>query len=175
MQQEPNWQQLSTLNDGDLQMSLLNWIDEVMNGHYGADEDTILRGLRPPLNVIFVLNWLDFEVTQGSFLAYFLNSHGRHASLAVEALKTIGAAKTASVLERASGVFEANSAAWDARNEELDQVEEFAVVRPYVGLPGADELSDLTDEYWEAQRSDRYTDLFDGYVRRSVVHLATGN
>jgi hypothetical protein len=175
MHPEPNWQQLSTLDDGDLQMSLLKWIDEVMDGHYGAEEDSILGGFRPPLDVMFLLNWLDFEVTQGSFLAYFLNSHGRHARLAAKALKTIGAAKTASVLERARGVFEANSAAWDARNDELDQVEEFAVVRPYVGLPGADELSDLTDEYWEAQRSDRYTDLFDDYVRRSVVHLAGGN
>ncbi len=155
-------------------MGLLNWLDEAMRGHYGAKEDTILGGLRPPLNVMFLLNWLDFEVTQGSFLAYFLNSHGRHARLAAQALKTIGAAKTASVLERARGVFEANSAAWNARNEELDQVEEFAVVRPYVGLPGADELSDLTNEYWDAQRSDRYTDLFDDYFRRSVVKRAGG-
>ncbi len=155
-------------------MGLLNWLDEAMRGHYGAKEDTILGGLRPPLNVMFLLNWLDFEVTQGSFLAYFLNSHGRHARLAAQALKTIGAAKTASVLERARGVFEANSAAWNARNEELDQVEEFAVVRPYVGLPGADELSDLTNEYWDAQRSDRYTDLFDDYFRRSVVQRAGG-
>ena len=174
MQTEPNWQQLSTLNDGDLQMSLLNWIDGVMHGHYGAEEDTILGGLRPPLDVLFVLNWLDFEVMQGSFLAYFLNSHGRHARLAAQALKTIGADKSASVVERALGVFEANSAAWDARNEELEQLEEFAVVRPYVGLPGADELSDLTDEYWEAQRNDRYTDRFDDYVRRSVVLRAAG-
>ncbi len=155
-------------------MGLLNWLDEAMRGHYGAKEDTILGGLRPPLNVMFLLNWLDFEVTQGSFLAYFLNSHGRHARLAAQALKTIGAAKTASVPERARGVFEANSAAWNARNEELDQVEEFAVVRPYVGLPGADELSDLTNEYWDAQRSDRYTDLFDDYFRRSVVKRAGG-
>ncbi|HEX9097511.1 MAG TPA: DUF4375 domain-containing protein [Candidatus Dormibacteraeota bacterium] len=175
MQQEPNWQRLSALNDGDLQMSLLNWIDELMDGHYGEEEDTILGGLRPPLNVMFLLNWLDFELTQGSFLAYFLNSHGRHARLAAQALKTIGAAKTASVLERAVGVFEANSAAWNARNEEMDQLEEFAVVRPYVGLPGADELSDLTEKYWDAQRSDRYTDLLNDYFRRSVVERAGGN
>lgn len=153
-------------------MGLLNWVDEVMDGHDGAEEDSILAGLRPPLNVMFLLNWLDFEVMQGSFLAYFLNSHGRHARLAARALETIGAAQTASVLERARGIVEANAAAWNARNEELDQLEEFAVVRPYVGLPGADELSQLTGEYWDAQRSDRYNDLFNDYFRRSVVQRA---
>jgi Domain of unknown function (DUF4375) len=177
MQAEPDWQHLSTLNDGDLQMGLLNWIDQVMHGHHGTEdeEDAILAGLRPPLDVMFLLNWLDFEVVQGSFLAYFLNSHGRHASLAAQALRTIGAAETASVLERAGRVFETNAAAWNARNEELDQLEEFAVVRPYVGLPGADELSQLTDEFWEAQRRDRYPDLFNDYFRRSVVERAGGH
>jgi Domain of unknown function (DUF4375) len=175
MQPEPDWQHLSTLKDGDLQMGLLDWIDHVMHGQHGTAEDAILAGLRPPLNVMFLLNWLDFEVTQGSFLAYFLNSHGRHASLAAQALRTIGAAETAAVLERARGVVEAHAAAWNARNEELDQLEEFDVVRPYVGLPGADELSHLTDDFWEAQRRDRYTDLFNSYFRRSVVQRAGGN
>jgi hypothetical protein len=99
MPQEPNWQLLSTLNDGDLQMSHLNWIDEIM------DQD----------------DW-----------------SGR------DGLRT-------------------------------DQLEEFAVVRSYVGLPGADELSDLTDKYWDAQRSDRYTDPFNDCFRRSVVKRAGGN
>jgi len=69
-------------------MGLLNWLDEAMRGHLGAEEDVILGGLRPLLNVMYLLNWLDFEVTQGSFLAYFANSHGRHATLAAQALST---------------------------------------------------------------------------------------
>ena len=86
-------------------MGLLNWLDEAMRGHLGAEEDVILGGLRPLLNVMYLLNWLDFEVTQGSFLAYFANSHGRHATLAAQALRTIGATDTASVLDRARTVF----------------------------------------------------------------------
>jgi hypothetical protein len=171
MQHEPDWQRLSTLDDGDLQMGLLNWLDDAMRGHYGPEEDAMLAGLRPPLNVMFLLNWLEFEVTQGSFLAYFSNSHGRHATLAAQALRTIGATDTASVLDRARGVFEANSAAWRTRQEELDQLEEYAVVTPYVDLPGVEELSDLTDEYWDAQRRERYSDLFSDYFRRSVKEL----
>ncbi len=153
-------------------MGLLNWLDEAMRGHLGAEEDVILGGLRPLLNVMYLLNWLDFEVTQGSFLAYFANSHGRHATLAAQALRTIGATDTASVLDRARTVFEANSAAWRTRQEELDQLEEYAVVTPYVDLPGVEELSDLTDEYWDAQRRDSYSDLFSDYFRRSVKELA---
>jgi len=172
MQHEPNWQGLSTLDDGDLQMGLLNWLDDAMRGHYGAEEDALLAGLRPPLNVMFLLNWLEFEVAQGSFPAYFANSHGRHAALATQALRTIGATETASVLDRARGVFEANSDAWHDRQEELNQLEEFAVVTPYTGLPGVHALSDLTDEYWEAQRRDRFSDIFDDYFRRSVKQLA---
>ena len=172
MQHEPNWQGLSTLDDGDLQMGLLNWLDDAMRGHYGAEEDALLAGLRPPLNVMFLLNWLEFEVAQGSFPAYFANSHGRHAALATQALRTIGATETASVLDRARGVFEANSDAWHDRQEEMNQLEEFAVVTPYTGLPGVHALSDLTDEYWEAQRRDRFSDIFDDYFRRSVKQLA---
>jgi len=153
-------------------MGLLNWLDDAMRGHYGAEEDALLAGLRPPLNVMFLLNWLEFEVTQGSFLAYFANSHGRHATLAAQALRTIGATETAAVLDRARGVFEANSEAWHARQEEMNQLEEFAVVTAYAGLPGVDAISDLTDEYWEAQRRDRYSDLFSDYFRRSVKELA---
>jgi uncharacterized protein DUF4375 len=121
---------------------------------------------------MFSLNWLEFEVVQGSFLAYFANSHGRHAAPAAQALRTIGATETASVLDRARRVFEANSDAWHARQEEMNQLEEFAVVTPYTGLPGVHELSDLTDEYWEAQRRDRFSDLLDDYFRRSVKQLA---
>jgi Domain of unknown function (DUF4375) len=172
MPQEPDWQRLSTLDDGDLQMGLLNWLDDAMHGHDGTEEDAILAGLRPPLNVMFLLNWLEFELVQGSFLAYFANSHGRHATLAGQALRTIGATETASVLDRARGVFEANAGAWHARQEELNQLEEYAVVTPYTGLPGVDALSDLTDEYWEAQRRDHFSHLFDDYFRRSVSELA---
>lgn len=153
-------------------MGLLNWLDDAMRGHYGAEEDALLAGLHPPLNVMFLLNWLEFEVMQGSFLAYFANSHGRHATLAAQALRTIGATETASVLDRARHVFEANSGAWHARQEEMNQLQEYAVVTPYAGLPGVDALSDLTDEYWEAQRRDHFSDLFDDYFRRSVTELA---
>jgi Domain of unknown function (DUF4375) len=175
MQPEPDWQRLSTLDDGDLQMGLLNWLDEAMRGHYGEEEDALLASLHPPLDVMFLLNWLEFEVVQGSFLAYFANSHGRHATLAAQALRTIGATDTASVLDRARAVFEANSDAWHARREEMNQVEEYAVVTPYVGLPGVEALSDLTDEYSEAQRRDRFSDLFDDYLRRSVKELAASD
>src|SRR4029077_13461908 len=172
MQHEPDWQRLSTLDDGELQMGLLNWLGDAMRGHEGAEEAAMLAGLRPPLNVMFLLNWLEFEVLQGSFLAYFANSHGRHAALAAQALRTIGATETASVLDRARGVFEANSDPWHARQEEMNQLEEFSVVTPYAGLPGVHALSDLTDEYWEAQRRDRFSGLFDDYFRRSVNQLA---
>jgi hypothetical protein len=57
-----------------------------------------------------------------------------------------------------------HAAAWRTRQEGLDQLEEYAVVTPYVDLPGV--------EYWDAQRRERDSDLFSDYFRRSVKELA---
>ena len=36
----------------------------------------------------------------------------------------------------------------------MDAVGEFAVVKPYTGLPDADDLVRLTDQYWQAATDD---------------------
>jgi hypothetical protein len=51
---------------------------------------------------VFSAIWaLESEVNNGGFSQYFLNSSAESASFVVEALKTIGAPKTASICQRA--------------------------------------------------------------------------
>ncbi len=92
----------------------------------------------------------DFELCQGSLFAYFGKSHGRFASKAADALDQIGATEMAQVLRRAEEVVRANEAKWAGRHAEMDEEGEYAVVRPYQGLRGAEQLSVLTDTYWVA-------------------------
>jgi Domain of unknown function (DUF4375) len=56
-----------------------------------------------------VLNWMDFEVTKGSLLAYFGNGQRAHADAAMNALRTVGATGMATVLERVTAVYDANA------------------------------------------------------------------
>lgn len=124
------------------------------------------------LQFAWLLSWLDYEVSQGSLLAYFMNSHGRYAVQTAAALDDIGASRMAHVLRRALATYEEGEAAWDARRSELAQVEEFAVVTPYRDLPNSDVLGgDLTDDYWRAADDDDWGTKLDAFIEREVHRL----
>ncbi|HEU5392827.1 MAG TPA: hypothetical protein VFV73_43760 [Streptosporangiaceae bacterium] len=72
----PDWRLLADLSPGDLQTALLAQADAVLDGRSGPGEDRLLPSLPEPARAIWLLGWLDFEVTQGSLPAYFCNSHG---------------------------------------------------------------------------------------------------
>jgi hypothetical protein len=133
--------------------------------------DGVAFGL--PLRVLWVLDWLDFEVSQGSLLAYFFNSHGRHAAQAVQALRDIGAVGMASVVMQAVALVAATSDEWAARRDELGREKEYAVARPYVGLSNAEELSELTDQYWAAADEESWGDKLHAFLSRAVEAKAS--
>ena len=91
----PDWRLLADLTPNELQAALLAEAGAVMDRKSGPEEDRLLPALPEPVRVIWLLGWLDFEVTQGSLLAYFYNSHGRHAPLAAEVFRRIGASRMA--------------------------------------------------------------------------------
>jgi hypothetical protein len=95
---EPDWAALEGLDDNQLAAALLEYLDAVMAGRSAQAEDALLAVLPWPLQALWLLSWLEFEVTQGSLLAYFFNSAGRHAALAVAALHDIGAGRMEQVL-----------------------------------------------------------------------------
>lgn len=78
-----------------------NSSDTATEGKTGAEEDAAVAGLPDPVRVIWLLNWLDYEVSQGSLLAYFFNSHGRFATQTADVLDRIGATGMAQVLRQA--------------------------------------------------------------------------
>lgn len=168
----PDWKQLADLTPDDLQMALLAEADAVMGGRYGPEEDRLLAALPEPLRAIWLLNWLDYEVSQGSLHAYFYNRHGRHARLAVELLRRMGANRMADVVAEAAASYQPASAEWAARRAEVDAAGEFAVVNPYAGLSNARDLDRLTDQYWQAADDDDWGSKLDGYLREQVRQLA---
>jgi hypothetical protein len=91
--QSDAWQDLGDLDGPALTGRLLDNLDALFEGclRTAEREDSKLATLPEPLQALWRLNWLDFEISQGSLLAYFMNSHGRHAEAAVNALRRIDA------------------------------------------------------------------------------------
>ncbi|HXT91512.1 MAG TPA: DUF4375 domain-containing protein [Trebonia sp.] len=164
-----DWRLLAGLSPNELQSALLAEADAVMNRKSGPEEDRLLLALPEPVRAIWLLSWLEFEVSQGSLLAYFFNSHGRHAALAVGVLRRIGASRMADVVAQAAASYERATAAWTARHAELAALGEFAVVKPYAGLPNADDLDQLTDQYWQAADDDDWGAKLDTYLHEQVA------
>jgi hypothetical protein len=170
---EPDWTALSDLDGDQLEATLLEYLDAVMAGRPAEAEDALLAVLPRPLQVLWLLNWLEFEVAQGSLLAYFLNSSGRHVALAVAALHEIGAGRMAKVLTEAAAVVAAHRAAWDQRRSDLSATPEWTVTRPYRGLPEADLLGGwMTSRFLEAAQIDDWGELLGAYLRRQVGAVA---
>jgi Domain of unknown function (DUF4375) len=163
-----DWRKLDGLSSSELTSALQAELDSVMKGLSDDEEDELLARLPVPLRVLWVLDWLDFEVSQGSLLAYFFNTHGRHAAQAAGALRDIGATRMASVVMRAAESVAAASSDWADRREELIQGTQHAVARPYVGLSSAEILSELTDEYWAAADEERWGDKLEAFLSRTV-------
>ncbi|MFF5233314.1 DUF4375 domain-containing protein [Dactylosporangium sp. NPDC000521] len=154
-----NWRELSGLPAGDLQSALSAELEVVMAGLSSQEEDELLARLPAPLRVFWVLDRLDFEVTQGSLLAYFSNSHGRHAAHAVQALRDIGAAGMAEVVVRAAGSVAAAAEERAARRDEMNRQPEYH----------ASQLGELTDQYWAAADEDGWWgDKLDAFLARAV-------
>ena len=164
-----DWRKLYGLSSSELTSALQAELDSLMQGLSDEEEDELLTRLSVPLRVLWVLDWLDFEVSQGSLLAYFSNSRGRHAAQAVQALRDIGAVRMASVVLRAAESVAATSGEWAGRHDELNRGREDAVVRPYVGLSNAEQLSELTDQYWAAADEEHWGDRLDAFLSRAVA------
>jgi hypothetical protein len=169
----PDWAALEDLDDTQLAATLLEYLDGVMAGRSAEAEDALLAALPWPLQVLWLLGGLEFEVAQGSLLAYFFNSAGRHAALAVAALHDIGAGRMEEVLTEAAAVVAADRAAWDRRRSDLDALPEWTVTQPYQGLPQADTVGgSMTSRVWEAAEIDDWGQQLDAYLRRQVGSIA---
>jgi hypothetical protein len=167
-----DWKLLVDLPPSELVNRLSAEVETLMEGRSGADEDELLAQLPEPLRAVWLIDWLDFEVSQGSLLAYFFNSHGRHAALAIDLLHRMGAHGTADVLAEAATSHEVASAEWQTRHDELDIAGEHAVVTPYAGPSNARDLDVLTDQYWQAAEADNWGAKLESYLSAQVRLLA---
>lgn len=166
-----DWRLLADLPPGDLQAALLAQAHAVLDGKSEPEEDRLVLTLPEPARAIWLLAWLDYEVSQGSLLAYLYNSHGRHARLAADVLRRMGANRMADVVAEAAASHEHALAEWAARRAELDALGEFAVVKPYAGLSNADDLVQLTDQYWQAAHDEDWGSRLEAYLSGQVRQL----
>lgn len=120
------------------------------------------------MRAIWLLGWLDSEVSQGSLLAYFYNGHGRHAALAADVLRRIGVDRMADVVTEAAACYGRVSAARAARHAEIDSAGEFAVLKSYARMPCSGELDRFTDQYWQAAADDDWGSKLDSYLTEQV-------
>lgn len=164
--QSDAWQDLADLDGPALTGRLLDNLDALFEGCHGTaeHEDSKLATLPEPLQALWHLNWLDFEISQGSLIAYFMNSHGRHAEAAINALRRIDAVRMAEVLGKAQVEVHRNAHAWSRRRADLDEAGQHAVLHPYRELAGAAELDALTDRYWEAADADNWGEKLERYL-----------
>lgn len=135
--QPPSEQYLFTLVD-DIQMK---------EGTEGYD------ALAPAERVFFCVWTLEAEVNNGGFSQFYCNNSGDIAVDVPGALRAIGADHTASIVDRANGLFGADGppADRDARQERLDDLEE-SVEEGFEALDQAfleyrDNLSQLLADY----------------------------
>jgi Domain of unknown function (DUF4375) len=168
-----DWRALCALPPAELVLTLLAEVERQMAGLTDQQEDDLLATLPDPLGALWVLSWLEFEVTQGSLLAYFYNTHGRHATRAADALDEIGAHRMAAALRRAIESMSAVEEEWAAQRARMSQFGEYAVVRPYLGLSNAELLDQLTDEYWTAADDDEWGGRLEAFVVQTVSHQAS--
>lgn len=171
-----DWQNLDDLEPGDLQARLLDNLDLLVSASDPSTEDSALEEMPEALTILWFLNWLEFEVAQGSLVGYLFNSHGRHAGKAADALRSVGAVRSAQLLDRAAEVARAHRAEWAERHAALDALPLHSVVTPYVDLAGVDEISRLADEFEDAVHLENYGERLDNFVAsglRAVQEWAT--
>jgi hypothetical protein len=151
-----------------------SYLEDVFKDRYLDDEDEALRALPVPLSDYWVLQWLDYEVVQGGLATYFMNSHGRQARFAADALRRCGAEDVAKCLEEASSVVSRHEAAWEERNRDLDAAGEHAIVQPFQDLEGIEELQSVAERFehlWLDEKPD-WRELMDESLERFRRELA---
>lgn len=113
-----------------------------------------------PAEQVFTCVWdLEAEINNGGFEQYFVNDAGAHAHQTPDALRAIGAARTASIVEQANSVFGPEGPPVDqtAREALIDELDDSALQR-FEELDSAfleydDDLSALLSAYMQANAS----------------------
>ena len=165
-----DWTRVAEMLPAERQQALLAELDLVMASPLESDEeDRRLRQFPEPLRALWLVNWLDYEVAQGSLLAYFYNSHGRFADETTDLLRRIGADEMADVMEQASATIEP---APDESADGADRQQEYSTRLGHSSSPGADQMDSFTDRYWIAAENDGWGDKLDAYIAAQVEALA---
>ncbi len=87
------------------------------------------------------IGWLDAEVNNGGFEQYFFNSAGDHAQDAIEALKSVGAAHTARLVQEAMMAFPSGVAQRDRAERQNELLK--------IGAEEQKFLRGLSDKFYE--------------------------
>jgi hypothetical protein len=119
-------------------------------------EDKGFSSLNEKEQAIYSIWWLEAEVNNGGFHQYLWNSAGDHSSSALISLKSIGAIKTANLLEKAIEIA-FNSKLPISREDRQSQLEVDEDVK-------MDKLGELDSEFYNY--SEDFYKMLDVYVAK---------
>jgi hypothetical protein len=126
--------------------------DEVSDKHQSLGFD----GLNEQEQAIYTIWWLEAEVNNGGFHQYLYNSASDDASIALKSLKSIGATKTANLLQRAIDIaFDGKVPRTRLDRQNLLEIDEDSKM---------DKLGDLDSEFYEY--SENFYKMLDNYVSK---------
>ena len=115
-----------------------------------------------PEQVVIMIFWLELEVNNGGFDQFYFNSAGVFANRCPQALRTIGAFRTALIVERANSYFP-NGHPPEDREQRQCCLEEI------VDNQGKD-FDELDDQFYAYE--DNLTDLLYDYIVRHKSSIA---
>lgn len=121
--------------------NILMGVEDALGFVLNRLEKVGFKRLTKPQKVYYCVWQLNVEVRNGGFSQYFFNSFGKYAKLTIKALRKLGAAETATIVEQAVAIFGSSGPAQnrDERQEQLASV--FA--------SNEINLSNLDDQFYE--------------------------
>ena len=142
--------------DGELQFAVFQNLSAKLKGPNRKETfQTFSKGQK----AIYVLWILEAEINNGGFNQYYFNSSRDHAGSAPDALRLVGAAKFADLVERANGIYEAEN---KTITEHLDgTIEGFSA--SYKNNP----LERLDKEFYQLSKVEDLLQLQVDFIRRN--------
>lgn len=157
------------LLDQELPDFLYGYVVECVGHDVDAVETQALKSLPAPLQAVYSLMLLDFEVPNGGFFQFLTNSSGRLVREALDGLRLIGAHRHAELLARVDVLnqeFESRYPPWRARFEDPHPdlpTESARTIWDDIESRLMPELERLSSQYYEL---DPFWPQFVAYVRQ---------
>ena len=151
--------QIRNMADGDLELSIIDNIDELLGDDYENEYQNFLK-LTKGQQAIYSTWILEGEVNNGGFNQFYFNSSGQYAAKSVEGLQEIGALKYMKLVKEANRIYVANR----DKLEKFDDGTLEGFSESYKNNP----LNPLDNQFYELDKVESLSELRIDYIRKHV-------